>query len=270
MESAMFHRILRALALGGKWAMAAGVLLAQTASASSILIDGFSVAPPVGGLLTRSTPGITALFLPGADAIGDHRILRLIRPPLGLGSVSADVDVSFPETLTYMSDPMATGVAEVIWQDGGTLGGIDLTAAGADPYFAFMTASTLGGALALSVQSAGGVSTAFLSIPGDPAMTLIPRIVPFSSFTIILGSGADFSAVDRIRLLVAGSTAAGSIEVGSVGGSGIVVTSIAGTKVMVGPVSVVGTDPTIIPEPATIVLIGAGLAALGRWRFARR
>jgi uncharacterized repeat protein (TIGR01451 family) len=225
--------------------------------APQMTIDSFaSTSQYVSGSLHGGKTGTSSMATP--DAIGGHRNLYVQLTTTG-GAVDLGADSDWPGMLDFGSDAASNGVFWVNWDGSNSnaavlnptgLGQIDLTSQGA------ATGITLAagddhdsGQLTLKVYSdAGDWSWATVSMQnttdGSPGSS---TFVPFSSFNVGGGAGANFSKVGAIQLSISGLNAADG-EVGPVQTAGpmLLTANLANTPQV--DLSVVKTAQ---PSPAT-------------------
>jgi hypothetical protein len=213
----------------------------------------------VNGLLAGNKSAST--FAPAPEAIGGERDLYVERTSPNAGAVSTDVNMSIPGAYSYASGPMTTGYALLVWDgvDGNGnsnsinftgLSSADVTENGVNVGFLIRGASDLGATVVLTVYTdANNSSKATVTLPADPSFMFHDFFVPFSSFGIDQGAGANFAQVGAITLLIDGRDRPAT----DVGVDLILAREIAQT-----------------PEPATIVLLGIGMISLGIAAHRRR
>jgi hypothetical protein len=231
-----------------------GFLLASSASAAPVVIDDFSndQSQSVSG-------GNGPIFYLGgvaaSNAIGGARFMRLDRltgshtNSLSVnsgGSGFLDLQATFEDTasaLVYYDK----GTDNVLTPNG--LGGIDLSAGGSNGMIEILGRSTKPAPLTITVYSdAGNYSHAQVNLPGGGLAAFTPLDIPFGSFVVDAGAGADFSSVGAISFQIDGSNAP-SLEAQLD--------------------SIVVTSTTTVPEPGTLLLLTAGFAGLGFGRHKR-
>jgi hypothetical protein len=222
-------------------AVLVGLCCLSPLEARSITIDAWSaeqtttVISPSGSATTVAT---------GAGILGGEREITLTR-----ASGVAVTMAASGGSLAYGQIAGSVGTGTVIWDgvDGGGaldptgLGGVDFTDAATSAAISIpLLFNDLPASLRLTAYTDGAnASQVTVALPGgippDPQTALT---ILFSSFSVLSGTGADFSNIGAFILEVDGSAAAGlDLEVGAV-----------------------ETIPT--PEPRTAFLLGVGLMGL--------
>jgi hypothetical protein len=221
-----------------KWLLSlASILFFSPAivSAATIGIDSFNDGDQI---VADGTPNSA---IATAAAIGGTRVLSM--PAGSIGGVAAvDSATGVFGVLNADANPYAV---QVIYLDGGVLGGVDLTDGGTNDRFAvdFVDLVSVGAtdSLLLSVvDSMGNVNTGVATFDMITAGTFL---LPFSSTVPIVGGGADFSAIDVITAQVTLVTPLSAVTIG---------------------------DIRAIPEPSSLLI--CGLLAIGAylWTAGRR
>ncbi|MCG8408196.1 MAG: hypothetical protein MI923_23600 [Phycisphaerales bacterium] len=222
---------------------AAGFFWSRPAS-SGVIIDGFDVAHQV-----NSTPGPTTSSAP--EGLGGERDLRVFAPPV-TPAFTADTNLTAPSVFAYSEPTVLNAIVELEYDgidgsaflDATGLGGIDLTADGADRFVLDVIAADFAGFMTIFVYSDASNSSA-AQIPfgaGIVSSTLFE--FPFATFAPNLGAGADFTNVGAMEFVI-GSVPNSLLE--------FRLDSIRTT-----------------PEPASGLLLVGGIAALARARSRRR
>jgi hypothetical protein len=223
--------------IGGKMKYAAtalpALMLIGASAHASIVIDNFDTGVTNLDLNAVGSSSQTANGNPG-DIIGGDRDVELT--VLSTTGLSASVNANPPAgVLAWSNASQVQSTAMLTWDDGGGLGGIDLTEGGAsDAILMELIEIDLTAELTFSVtDTAGGLSSLVLSglAPGELKFG-------FSSFT----GSADFASVDSISLTFAGPSAVDAV------------------------VDLVATSTVNVPEPSTIATLGIGLAGMGFMR----
>lgn len=260
MNTACVNRVLPALAgFCGKrvflilYAGAAFLIASQPLHAVIVTIDSFDTVHK-----TNVTTGLPVYksaftFTNAAEALGGERDIFLERTN-GTGRVAVDVGLSVVGAFDFASNSGTEGRASLVWDgvDGIAatnytgLASADLTGGGANNIFKVGTVSDLGASLTLRVYTdAANYSESTALIPADPNFVFAYMWFPFTNFTVLAGSGANFANVGAVSLLV--------------DGTGFPATDV-GLSIFIAQQ---------VPEPASAVLwlLGAGGLALGRRRY---
>lgn len=126
------------------------------------------------------------------------------------------------------------------------LGGLDLTAGGADRFFVAIDSFTASNAsFTVEIYEDGANSTR--SGPIQVNTTGLYELL-FTDLTFVTGAGADITSVNAIQFTVSDNVASG--------GPGNVVVDYFRTN----------GDMSAVPEPSSFALISLGLVAFGAWR----
>ncbi len=230
---------------------------ADLQGAPEMPIDTFaSTMQYVSGSLHGGRTGSSSMST--SDSIGGHRNLYVQLTTTG-GAVDLGADADWPGTLDFGADAASNGVFWVNWDGNNSnpavlnptgLGQIDLTSQGA------ATGITLAAGvdhdnsqLTLKVYSdAGDWSWATVTVPNTADGSLgASTFVPFSSFNVGGGSGANFTRVGAIQLSVSGVNAADG-EVGPITTTGpmVLTANLANT-----PQADLSVIKTAQPSPGT-------------------
>lgn len=231
---------------------AAAVYLAlcgfSAAEAAVILIDPFSAAQATVQVVgAPAGPRTASGALDTGTVIGGEREMRVERTSLApnAGQTSVDVSLAVSDVATFSSGLGTRGFA-VFTYDGDDslstfnatgLGGVDFSVTG---QFRVRAISDLGGSGVIDVfTNSGNASRATFTIVPDETGSFLDYVIPFSSFSTLLGGGANFSSVGAIQFTVDGTTRSATD---------------------------IGVDFVLaesgVPEPAALVLLGSGLVAL--------
>jgi hypothetical protein len=198
----------------------ASLLLATCTVKGDVLIDDFNAYQFLS--LSGGPSGYKSGFgaLSAGGILGGEREVHLERLSGNSGSVSADVNGSFTDAVSFASSP-ATAGRSLFTYDGGDglfgvnpigLGGIDLTEGGLNNGFMVNATSDLGATLRLSVfTDADHYSTRSFLISADPSFTFTNYFNSWATFTAggSLG-GADFTNVGAITVELDGSMVPGT------------------------------------------------------------
>lgn len=219
----------------------------------SIVIDTFTNSQ---GPIVQTAPGTTTDGIAAGGAIGGARKLALTQVSAS-GILIGSVNVDVPNSASYGTIG-GTGSLLVTW-DRSTTGplnpiglrtggvGVNLSESGINQGIRFQQRSdNSGGAITFKIYTDGtNFSTA--TIPTTPGGTFTESFIPFSSFVIAGGTGADFTNVGAITLLLDG-TGAPDIDI-AVGGPVVA---------------------TTLPEPASGILLALGTGIAGLFAVRRR
>jgi hypothetical protein len=218
--------------------LAAACLVLGAPAARAILIDDFSV-DQTATVRPDDPPAWSVVSAIRAGLGGREVFLQRFS---GTGAVSF---TSAGGIGAFGFGPDADGRSHVWWdglRDGALthLLGADLTDGGASGLLRIVVRSELAGPLTISIHTnAGRVSRADVVTPGlgiGAAFTTL--LIPFTSFAVELGSGADFADVGAI--VVTAPSAGGALEIDRI-------------------------DTVPVPEPATALLLALGVAAAARF-----
>jgi PEP-CTERM motif len=217
--------------------LAAAVVLLQVPAAHALLIDDFSV-DQVGNIAPGGAPA-TTFFGSVAAGVGNSRELLLTRTSgigslefvsdSGVGNFGFAPNASGVTTLTY------DGAQDAITNPSGLAA--DLTDSGASSFVKIVLRSDVAGPLTINVFSgAGNYSSVNLATPGlGLTAGFTTLLIPFSSFTVTSGTGANFANVGAIVLGIGSNLIGHDVQITSI--------------------------ETTVPEPTTALLLGLGLAA---------
>jgi len=222
-------------------AVLVGLWYLSPAEARSLTIDDWSDAQTTTVI---SPSGSATTLATGVGILGGEREITVTRT----SGVAVTMAAS-GGSLAYGQIAGSLGTGTVIWDgvDGGGgldptgLGGVDFTDAATSAAISIpLLFDDLSASLTLIAYTDGANSSQVSvtlpgSIPPDPQGVLT---IPFSSFSVLSGTGADFSNIGAFTLEIDGTTAPGlDFEMGAA---------------TTGPV----------PEPRTALLLGVGLAGL--------
>lgn len=219
------------------FALAMSAVLAA-APASALVIDDFSTA----GSVLVSGGGSDSDANTGGGILGSERELMLSSP--GVGIASAEAIIAPPGTLEFDNESLTSGTLMLTY-DGigsGGLGGIDLTADGANRFAIVVLDSDIGITYMIDVTSASGTSTFGGAIPdlvsrSGPFPPFVPAPVPADALFADFVGTADFTEVTGIKFTFFGDENDLTIDlIGTVGE---------------------------VPLPASALLLLSGLAGVG-------
>jgi uncharacterized repeat protein (TIGR01451 family) len=191
------------------------LLLATPADAATVAIDDFSVAQGPYSLSAPAQIGLT-----NGGVVSDAGILgseRDIQTTLLNGAFNNIDVIAFGGQLSHSQGATVTATTLVVWDgadgdqttiDPTGLGGVDLTDGGTQDALRVRLASAdLGSTLIIEIFTDGAnSSTATLSLAGGALNQDFD--VPYSSFVVNLGTGADLTNVGAIALTIDGSAVA--------------------------------------------------------------
>jgi MYXO-CTERM domain-containing protein len=226
-----------------------------TTGASALVIDDFSA--PTSALSTSSPFTLQDSITVGPGIAGGDRGFGLIQRSHS-GSQTADVSggsLNFDGSLLTGGFPTDPSGINLIYDGnpasggfgiGNTLGA-DLTDGGGSTAFRFAAMLTdTDIELTIDVRNGSNISQIAIVVPSDPAPQDV--VIDFSSFTVVGGSGADFTVAESVAFFLRAPTA------GTFG---------------IDAIETISTAETQIPAPGGMLLFGLGLAALAiRRRFA--
>jgi hypothetical protein len=196
------------------------LLLAVSSAHADVLVDDFSAYQFLS--LSGGPSGYKSGFggLSAGGILGGQREVFLERLSSNSGSVSADVNGSFSDAVSFASSPATSG-RSLFTYDGADsifginhtgLGGLDLTEGGMNMGFMVNATSDLGATLRLSVYTdADRFSTRSFFVSADPSFTFTNYFNSWSTFSAggSLG-GADFANVGAITVELDGSMIPGT------------------------------------------------------------
>jgi hypothetical protein len=214
--------------------LAAAALLLSVPAAQALTIDDFSV-DQAGFIAPGGGPTV---FQGGVPAgLGGSRELMLSRfsgagsleftSDSGLGNFGFGPNVAGQSSLTY------DGTLDGLIDDDGL--GADLTDGGSSTLLRIVLRSDVAGPLSIEILSAGGnTSLAAIVTPGlglTAGFTTV--LIPFASFAVTGGAGADFADVGAIRVTATSTNIGHDLQIDRI---------------------------DTVPEPTTAALLGLGLA----------
>jgi uncharacterized repeat protein (TIGR01451 family) len=183
-------------------------------------IDSFNQTPQQVNATIFQGVTLSTSLVAAPEAIGGYRgLYAQLTSASGLVGLSADATT--PDQLEYTSGSISTGVRSVTWdgatgngpslnpiglRNGGATG-VDLTQGGKSTGLQFsIGADQNGGTITMLVYTdANHASTATVNIPNTTTGAATSSvIIPFSSFSSLLGSGADFTNVGALQLQLTG------------------------------------------------------------------
>lgn len=190
--------------------------LAASAAAQPVVIDTFETDQTLLQL-TFPPAGTTASNLAsGPGILGTERDLsiNLTAGVVNNRSLTAEVN---SDVFSYGQDPTLTGGTMVVWDgaDGNAttlnptgLGGVDLTGGGSQNAFLMrVTFDDVPVPVQLTIYTNGAnASRATVNLPGL-IFANTEFVIPYSSFTPLLGAGADFTNVGAVTLGLSASNA---------------------------------------------------------------
>ncbi len=190
---------------------------ADTQGIPGVAIDTFNATSQyASGSLHTTKTGTSSLSAP--EAIGGHRNLFVkLESPTGSVSLGANSDV--PGALDFASSSAANGAFSVNWDGGNSspgvldttgLGQVDLTTQGSATGIKLnISADHDNGNISLRVYSdSNNWSSVTVPLPNTIDGSLNANVfVPFASFSVGGGSGANFAQVGAIQLSVTGANA---------------------------------------------------------------
>ena len=198
------------------------ITAAELAGVTGVVIDSFSTTTQTAGAAYPSgTTGSS--YSTATDAVGGARDM-FVQLTSAHGSVSLGADSTTPDALDFSTSFGAVGIGQITWQGQATgawatapglmrnptgLNHLDLTSAGASTGIEPTLGADHAGTAVLTIYTNGGdSSSATIAIP-DPTngATTQQVFVPFSSFATAAGSGADFTNVGAIQLVLSGPAA---------------------------------------------------------------
>jgi len=212
---------------------------AGAANASVVVLDTFDYSPVVDLEVNQGTTQDTTTRYDVNALLGDVQYtLDYISGPTSLDSSSVSFDYSGDGVMSYSNDDFMVSSLTMLYSafDGTPSSSLDLTQAGTFSSFYFdILSSDLGFSIDVTVGSNGGTDlSSYMSTSSSVNNTYTRELIDFSNFTTLGGSGADFSAVDFVSILLTTTS--------------------------------VGSDLTItefgiasVPEPTTIAIFGLAL-----------
>jgi hypothetical protein len=215
--------------------LAAAALFLSAPAAQALTIDDFSVDQ--NGFIGPGGPAATTFFGAVPAGLGNSRELLLTRTSgigsleftsdSGVGSIGFAPNVSGTAALTYDGTSDGTLNASGL--------GADLTDGGASSLLRIVLRSDIAGPLSIQIHSGANSSATSIVTPGlglGAGFTTI--LIPFASFVVQSGTGADFANVGAIV--------------------------VTGSSNNIGHDLQIDVIDTVVPEPATAALLGLGLA----------
>jgi len=206
----------------------------------ALIIDSFNDATPQ----TVSNPGAYMSTLPGT-MLGGFRHLEIVSSSGPLSTSASVITTASSGILAHSEDVGTSGVSRVTWNANGTgLGGINLTQGSFSDAFLLDNLSVDQGSLEVKIGVIDtSVNTAYYTLPNITNTNTLNNTLISASFSSFFNfSNTDFTSVNEIYLEIKASQE-----------SDVTLNEIRTTD---------GTLVTDVPEPATFLLMGAGLVGL--------
>jgi len=153
--------------------------------------------------------------LAATNVVGQSRDVFVERTLGTFGSVAFDANVSSNGVATFAQGQNTAGRAQVVWDGSDTasdivyngLGGLDMTQGGTNKYLYTRYGSDLGNVSIQFTFYTDSTNFSYTTVTA-PANTLSNRVtawVPLTNFTVGGGTGADFTKIGAVSMLIDGT-----------------------------------------------------------------
>jgi hypothetical protein len=186
---------------------------AGAVNASTIVLDTFDYTPVVNLQVNQGTTQDSTTRFDVNSFLGDvEYTLDYINGPASLDSASVSFDYFGDGVMSYSNDDFMVSSLTMLYSafDGTPASALDLTQGGSFSAFYFdILSSDLGFTIDVTVGSAAGANTSNYMSASSSVSTYQRELIDFSNFSTVAGTGADFTAVDFVNIILT-TTSVGS------------------------------------------------------------
>jgi hypothetical protein len=210
----------------------------SAANASVVALDTFDYIPVIDLEVNVGTAVDSTIRNDVNTLLGDvEYTLDYISGPAVLDSSAVSFELAGDGVLSYSNDDFMVSSLTMLYAafNGTPTAPLDLTQGGAQSSFYFdILSSDLGFSIDVTVGSDTGTNVSGYTTISSSVSSLTRELIDFTSFNPLLGTGADFAAVDFVKIILT-TTAVGS------------------------DLTITEFGITSVPEPTSVAIFGLGL-----------